>query len=163
MSPQISSPNVLRRTSEICKFERNFYTYFEIPKKTIISVAVTQYCKISLSSKFMAEGRPSNVGNAMLPPVSGEMSENSRVHWAIASLIGRIGAFSGRPNVERQEPLKDCELKRIAANCHHNKNLPIKLPRCPWVGCLCFFINDKTFWPWTGEFEANISDVKGLV
>jgi hypothetical protein len=37
------------------------------------------------------------------------------------------------------------------------------LPRCPWVGCLCFFINDKTFWPWTGEFEANISDVKGLV
>lgn len=41
----------------------------------------------------------------MLPPVSGEMSENSRVHWATASLPGRMGALSCNLKVERQDPL----------------------------------------------------------
>lgn len=80
---------------------------------TIVSLILLknckQTCKTSLSSKFSADGRPSRVEKAILPPVNGEISENSRVHWAIASLPGSIGAFSGNLKVERQEPLKKRE------------------------------------------------------
>ena len=80
-----------------------------------MSVAETQCWSSRLLSKLKAPGRPSRVAKATLPPVRGEMSENSEVQRALSSpsflapylsssSVGwMMEVDSGTPNMSLQE------------------------------------------------------------
>lgn len=54
-------------------------------------------CNSGLESNEKADGLPSNVEKATLPPRSGDMSEYSLVHRALVSAPRSVLVDSGRP------------------------------------------------------------------